>query len=146
VLLLAGVAALLIAAVLLPAILRGRGHKPAPPTLPRVQPQGEAADAARAAVIAYMKHLQEGDYGAAHLLLTEESRKRHPLDEFARQARQGITLYDLSSARAKLTAPGQAEVTLHQEEDPASVTIVAVRQGGNWYVVYLRGRPGSPYP
>jgi len=127
-------------------ILRPPGVRPGRPGPPPVQPQGENADAAREAVVAYMKHLQEGDYGAAHRLLTEESRKRHPLDEFKRQAQQGIAFYDLASASARLTARGRAEVTLHQEEDPASVTIIAARRGGNWFVVYLHGRPGSPYP
>jgi len=129
-------------------ILRHPVAPPPSPGPPPAHPQtaDASADNARDAVVSYLKHLQEGDYDAAHRLLTDESRRRHPLEEFRRQAQQGSALYDLSSARAHITAPGRAEVTLHQEEDPAAVTIIAVRQGGDWSVVYLRGRPGSPYP
>jgi hypothetical protein len=132
-------------------------RKPPPPRprVPRVQP----AEAARRAVVAYMRHLQDGDYAAAHALLSAESRRRHPLDEFTRQAQEGITYFDLSSARAKLTAPGHAQVALQLEDDPSGATISVVQEGsrpppagsgppagGKWRVVYRGGRPGFPYP
>jgi len=121
-------------------------RQPPPPTPPVQPPAANAPEAARHAVVSYMKHLQAGDYAAAHRLLTAESRQRHPLAEFERLARQGVTLYDLSSARAKLVRPDRAEVTIHLEGDPAEATIIAARRDGSWYVVYLRGRPGFPYP
>jgi hypothetical protein len=123
--------------------------RPRPPVVtPAVaQPQPEsAAQAAQQAVVTYLEHLQNDEYQAAYELLTADSRNRHPLDEFQRQAKQGIPFYDMSSATVSLTAPGRAEVTLRQVEDPASITITAARENGAWRIVYLRGRPGSPYP
>jgi len=104
------------------------------------------ADAARAAVVDYLSALQAGDYRAAYALLSAESRKLHPTAQFERQARQGVTTYDLSSAQARLTGAGRAEVLLHLENDPASTAIIALRESGKWRIVYLRGRPGFPYP
>jgi len=118
---------------------------PTPPPTPPPSPE-QAREAAKKAVVAYMRHLEDGDYAAAHRLLSEASRKRHPLAGFRRQAEQGITYYDLSSARVKLTQPERAEVTLQLEGDPASAAITAVREQDRWRVVYLRGRPGFPYP
>jgi hypothetical protein len=104
------------------------------------------SDAARAAVVDYLQALQSGDYGAAYALLSAESRKLHPAAQFERQAKQGITIYDLASAQARLTRTDRAEVRLRLENDPASTAVVAVREGGQWRVVYRRGRPGFPYP
>lgn len=93
-----------------------------------------------------MQQLQDGDYAAAYALLSVDSRKRHSHEEFERLAKQGVNLYDLSSASAALVKPDRVEVTLRMEEDPVEATIVAAKQGGKWYVVYTRGRPGLPYP
>jgi hypothetical protein len=132
------------------AVVAGCSRSKPPSVAPRPPAPGPAAaspsDQARDAVVAYMRYLQDGDYAAAYALLSAESRKRHPREEFERMAKQGVTLYDLSSARAALVKPDRAEVTLRLEEDPVSATIVAVKQDGKWYVVYARGRPGFPYP
>jgi hypothetical protein len=116
-------------------------------TTPAAPPQAKTTEAAaRQAVVAYLQHLQNDEFEAAYELLSADSRKRHSLEEFRRLAKQGIPFYDLSSAAAAPSGPDRAEVTLHQMEDPASITITAVKEGGLWRVVYLRGRPGSPYP
>ena len=132
-------------AVLCAALLVGCARKK-PSAPPPTAPSRSAEEAARDVVVSYLGHLQDGKYAAAHALLGAKSRNRHPLDEFTRQAEAGITYFDLSSARAKLVGPQRAEVTLHLEADPASATISVVREGGKWRVVYLRGRPGFPYP
>jgi hypothetical protein len=128
------------------ALLAGcpRKQPPAPAPRPPVQPQ--TAEAARGAVVGYLRHLYAGDHAAAHAMLNAESRRRHPLDEFTRQAKEGMTYFNLSSASVKFTGRERAEVTLAVESDPATATILAVREEGAWRVVYVRGRPSFPYP
>lgn len=143
-----GLVILAVVIVLAAVLIAGRDRTPPSPPVPPPPPgpTQSAPDAAREAVVTYMQHLQHGEYAEAHALLSKESRERHPLDKFQRQAEQSVTFYDLSSARVKLTKPGRAEVTLRQEEDPASATVIAVREDDAWRVVYLGGRPSQPYP
>jgi len=136
----------LLCVVFVPGCSR-RKPRPVAPRPPAPRPTAATpAEQARNAVVAYMQHLQDGDYPAAYALLSAESRKRHPREEFERMAKQGVNLYDLSSAHAALVKPDRVEVTLRMEEDPVEATVVAAKQGGKWYVVYTRGRPGVPYP
>jgi len=139
----------LLAAAIIAVVVLYRRPQPPPTvvTAPVAPPQPEsAAAAAQQAVVAYLQHLQNDEYQAAYELLTADSRKRHSLEEFQRLAKQGIPFYDRSSATVSLTGADRAEVTLHQTEDPASITITAAKENGLWRIVYLRGRPGSPYP
>ena len=142
----AAVIVLLIGVIVVLVVVYLRPQRPVvtPPVAPS-QPESPA-QAAQQAVVSYLQHLQSDEYQAAYELLTADSRTRHPLDEFQRQAKQGMPFYDMSSAAVSLTAPDRAEVTLRQVEDPASITVTAAKEHGAWRIVYLRGRPGSPYP
>jgi len=138
---------LLAAAIITFVVLYPRSQRPPTVVTGPVAPQPESPEAAaQQAVVAYLQHLQNDAYQAAYELLTVDSRKRHSLEEFQRLAKQGIPFYDLSSATVSLTGADRAEVTVHQTEDPASITITAAKENGLWRIVYLRGRPGSPYP
>ena len=60
---------------------------PVPPApAPVVETPEQAAQAAKAVVAGYLSHLEQGDYQAAHALLSPESQAEHPYEEFAEEA------------------------------------------------------------
>jgi len=133
--------------VLLVAVFGGCARRAAPPVRPappRPAPGASLEDAKRT-VVKYVQSLEAGDYAAAHALLTAESRKKHPLDEFRSQAGQEVTAYDLGKASVREGGPGKARVAVPLEEDPATQNFALVREQNHWRIVYDRGRPWAPY-
>jgi len=132
--------------------LAGCRRKPPPPTptppapAPVVETPEQAAQAGKSAVVAYLTHLEKGEYQAAHALLTAESQAEHPYEEFAEQAKESWPLYETDGASAKATAKERVVVSVPMVEDPARIPIVASKEQGKWRVVYLKGRPWTPYP
>jgi len=98
-------------------------------------------------VVRYLGALYEQDYPTAHNLLSAESRRRHTLEEFAREARSAQVLYDLAGARIESIGEQTAEVVvpLQQEEEPGAKAFAVVKEDGQWRVVYYRGKPFFPY-
>jgi hypothetical protein len=133
--------------VLVLAVAGGCARRAAPPM--RLTPPKPAAKAsledAKSTALKYVKSLQAEQYAAAHALLSAESKKKHPLDQFEAQAKQGISSYDLSRTTVKEGGDGKAVVAIHLEEDPAAHAFVLVREKNEWRVVYDTGRPWAPY-
>ena len=127
-----------------------RKPPPPPPTPPAPAPVVEtpeqAAEAGKSAVVAYLTHLEKGEYEAAHALLTSESQAEHPYEEFAEQAKKSWPLYEKDGAAAKATDKERVVVSVPKVEDPARIPFVTAKDGGKWRVVYLTGRPWTPYP
>jgi len=98
-------------------------------------------------VVRYLGALYEQDYQAAHDLLSAESRRRHTLEEFAREARSAQVLYDLAGARAERIGEKTAEVVvpLQREEEPGAKAFAVINEGGQWRIVYYTGKPFFPY-
>ena len=94
----------------------------------------------------YIQNLENGKYAAAHALLTEESRLKHPIARFEAEAKDGSVMYDLERAQAQESPDGRAKVNLPLLEDPAMKSFVLAREQGHWRIVYTSGRPWAPYP
>lgn len=132
---------------LMVAVMAGCARQAAPPARPRAsRPRAVASlDEAKRTVVKYVKSLESGDYAAAHALLTADSRKKHPLEEFREQAEQGMATYDLGRCFVKQGAGGRAVVTVPLVEDPAMHNFVLVREHDQWRIAYDGGRPWAPY-
>lgn len=116
---------------------------PVPPTPPAAAPSADDTPAALDAVLRYVKALDAKDTAAAYALLSGASRSQRTERAYARDASgTGMTPLDLSAATARSVGAAEVIVTVPFAEDPASHGYHAVKEDGQWHVVY---RVGTPY-
>ena len=125
--------------------------KPAAPSkavkLPveRIQPTPAASPTE--VVTAYLQALQDKDYRKAYDYLSTDSRRVHPYEQFTSLVeKNGVTEFDLSSAKEESDSSKQTNVTLQLKEDPATHSVRLVLEEGDWKVVFIKGIPSFPYP
>jgi len=94
----------------------------------------------------YLHNLENGNYAAAHALLTAASQRKHPIARFEAEAKESSIIYDLEKAQAQESPEGRAKVNVPLLEDPAVKSFVLAREQGRWRIVYTSGRPWAPYP
>jgi hypothetical protein len=141
----AGLALIAVAAVIA-LVLAPDPLKPAAP-LPPPQPRPAVPQAsARDVVVAYLEALYRKDYRAAYDHLSADSRRAHPYHEYLDLCERGeITDFDVEAAYEKHTGAGATVIAVPLAEDPAEAGFVAVREGGEWKVVFIQGVPWFPY-
>jgi len=100
----------------------------------------------KSVVADYIHKLENGEYPAAHALLTTASKQKFVLAQFEAQAKQSSIMYDLDRAQAQEMPGGRAKVSVPMLEDPAVKSFVLEREQGHWRIVYGTGRPWAPYP
>jgi hypothetical protein len=150
-----GVMLMLAIFVVFPLVVTGCGRKPAPPrvvtprsTSPKASPaNAQDLKAAQDAVERYLNALSIQDYRGAYALLSAESKRQHPFNQFEKDAKDAQVQYDLTSAKATATGANTADVTLSMpsDEEPGEKTFATIREEGRWKVQYYGGVPFSPY-
>ena len=120
---------------------------PAPPPPAPVtsasHPQVDAGQTAIQTVTEYVTALNAHRFAAAYELLSRASQKHHTSATFAEQGKQGMPLYDLSTAQVTVTGE-TALVSIRLQDDPATSGFHLVRENEHWKVVYRGGVPGMP--
>jgi hypothetical protein len=98
-------------------------------------------------VTAYLQALQDKDYRKAYDYLSSDSKQVHSFEQFTSLVeKNGVTEFDLSSAKEESDSSRQTNVTLQLKEDPASHSVRLVLEEGDWKVVFIKGIPSFPYP
>jgi hypothetical protein len=128
--------------------------RPTPPP-PQLAPNASAEpsdsqaslEAAKKAVLDYLRAIYAEDYKTAYDLLSTESRRRHSQEVFAKAAKEAWVLYDLEEAQVESRGENAAEVvvSLQQEEEPGTKAFSVVREKQQWRIVYYEGKPLFPY-
>ena len=96
-------------------------------------------------VISYLKALERKDYRRAYALLSADSCKTHPYEDFvARAEKSGLTEYDLTTAKEAPPRDRFRTVTLQLKEDPAQAGFNLVQDTEAWNVVFIGGIPSCP--
>lgn len=94
----------------------------------------------------YIHNLENGNYAAAHAVLTTASQRKHPIARFEAEAKESSIIYDFEKAQVQESPDGRAKVNVPLLEDPAVKSFVLAREQGHWRIVYTSGRPWAPYP
>lgn len=94
---------------------------------------GSAAGRPSAAVDAYARALQAGDYAKAYELMSARYRREHPREEFIRLMKESPA--EVRETSARLRAGGrQIEVTARLRYGEMGDELVLVEEGGEWRI------------
>jgi len=121
--------------------------KPKPQPVVTPSPEEDDLSAAQTAVKKYIQALYAAKYEAAYNMLSEDSRQKHSLDEFERDAVDTVISYNLDKMQAQNESQDiiKVVVSMSQEEEPGAKAFVMTREEKAWKVVYYKGTPFAPY-